>query len=153
MRGLYFDELQVGGTYKTGGITITEDSIIEFALKYDPQYFHIDREAAKKSIFEELVASGFQIYALSFRVIYDSGFLLHNLGGNAADELRWLKTVKAGDTLSVNMEVIELRPLSSRPDRGLVRMKYVAVNQLDEPVLSYLMPHFFKRKTDAPAGE
>ncbi len=152
MRGLYFDEMKIGGAYKSGGLTITEESIIDFGLKYDPQYFHIDREAAKKSIFKELVASGFQIYALSFRLIYDSGFLLHNLGGNAADELRWHKTVKGGDTLSVNMEVAELRPLASRPDRGMVRMKNTVVNQLDEPVLTYLMVHFFKRKPEAPAG-
>jgi acyl dehydratase len=152
MRGKYFDELKVGDSHKTGGVTITEDAIIDFGLRYDPQYFHIDREASRKSIFGGLVASGFQVFAFSFRVIYDSGVLEHNLGGNAADELRWEKTVKAGDTLSVKMEVAELRPLSSRPDRGLVRMKYTAVNQADETVLTYLMVHFFKRTAGAAAG-
>lgn len=146
MRGHYFDEIKVGDTAKTGGVTITEEAIIDFGLKYDPQYFHIDREASKKSIFGDLVASGFHLFALSFRLIYDSGVLLRNLGGNAADEVRWLKTVKAGETISVNMEVAELKPLSSRPDQGMVRIKYSAVNQADEPVMTFLLTHFFQRK-------
>lgn len=149
MQGCYFDDLKVGDTFVTTGLTITEDAIIDFGLKYDPQYFHIDQEAARKSIFGELVASGFQLLALSFRLIYDSGVLEHNLGGNAADEVRWVKTVKAKETISVKGEYVELKPLSSRPDRGMVRIKYTVVNQADEPVTTYILTHFFKRRTDA----
>ncbi len=151
MQGRYFDELKVGETFETGGVTITEEAIIEFGLKYDPQYFHINREASRKSIFGELVASGFQLLALSFRLIYDSGVLEHNLGGNAADEVRWLKTVKAGETISVNGEYVELKPLSSRPDRGMVKVKYTIVNQVGEAVTTYILTHFFKRQTDTVA--
>ena len=149
MRGKYFDELKVGDTFRSSGVSLTEDAIIEFALKYDPQYFHMDREASRKSIFGELVASGFQIFALSFRLIFDSGILEQNLGGNAADEVRWLTTVKAKDTISVKGEVTELKPLSSRPDRGMVKIKYTVVNQDDEPVMAYILTHFYKLRTDA----
>lgn len=148
MRGKYFDELKVGDTFKSTGVSLTDDAIVEFSLKYDPQYFHLDREAARKSIFGELVASGFQILALSFRLVYDSGILEQNLGGNAADEVRWLKTVSGKDTISVNGEVTELKPLSSRPDRGMVKIKYTVVNQNEEPVTSYILTHFYKRRTD-----
>jgi acyl dehydratase len=149
MRGKWFDELTVGDSFRSTGISLTEDTIIEFSLKYDPQYFHLDREAADKSIFGELVASGFQILALSFRLIYDSGILEKNLGGNAADEVRWLKTVSGKDTISVVGEVTELKPLSSRPDRGMVKIKYTVVNQHNEPVTTYILTHFFKRRTEA----
>lgn len=148
MRGKYFDELKVGDTFKSTGVSLTDDAIVEFSLKYDPQYFHLDREAARKSLFGELVASGFQILALSFRLVYDSGILEQNLGGNAADEVRWLKTVSGKDTISVNGEVTELKPLSSRPDRGMVKIKYTVVNQNEEPVTSYILTHFYKRRTD-----
>jgi acyl dehydratase len=151
MQGRYFDELKVGDKFATTGLTITEDAIIEFGLKYDPQYFHINREASRKSIFGELVASGFQLLALSFRLIYDSGVLEHNLGGNAADEVRWLKTVKGGETISVSGEFVELKPLASRPDRGMVKIKYTVVNQANEPVTTYILTHFFKRQAEGAA--
>lgn len=146
MRSPYFDDLKVGDTFKTPGVTITDEAIIDFALKYDPQYFHMDREASQKSIFGGLVASGFQLLALSFRLIFDSGLLVNNLGGNAADEVRWVKTVKAMDTISVIAEVVELKPLASKPDRGMVKFKYNVVNQSGESVTTYILTQFFKRK-------
>lgn len=146
--GRYFDELKLGDAFTTPGVTMTEDAIIDFGLKYDPQYFHIDVEASRKSMFGELLASGFQLLALSFRLIFDSGVLEHNLGGNAADEVRWLKPVKARDTITVRGEITELKPLASRPDRGMVRIKYTTVNQGGEPVMTFYLTHFFRRKTD-----
>jgi len=142
----YFDDLAIGDQFETPGITITLDSIIEFSLRYDPQYFHLDQVAAENSVFGGLLASGFQLLALSFRLVFDSGLLRHNLGGNAADEVRWLKPVKAMDTIRVQAEVAELRPLSSRPDRGMVRFKYTAVNQHGEVVMTYLLTQFMKRR-------
>lgn len=142
----YFDDLHVGDQYRTPGITITTEAIIEFALKYDPQYFHLDKEASAASIFGELVASGFQLLALSFRLVFDSGLLRHNLGGNAADEVRWLNTVKAMDTVHVIAEVAELKPLASKPDRGMVRFKYTMMNQHGEAVTSFLLTQFMKRR-------
>lgn len=151
MRSPYFDDLKVGDSFKTPGVTITDEAIIDFSLKYDPQYFHIDREAARKSIFGDLVASGFQILALGFRLTFDSGLLVNNLGGNAADEVRWTKTVKAMETISVVAEVIELKPLASKPDRGMVKFKYTVVNQAAEPVMTYILTQFFKRRGETAA--
>lgn len=149
LRSPWFDDLEVGQRYKTPGVTITDEAIIDFSLKYDPQYFHLDREAAQKSIFGGLVASGFQILALAFRLVFDSGLLVNNLGGNAADEVRWLKTVKAMQTITVSGEIIELKALASKPDRGMVRIKYTVFNQADEPVTSFILTHFFKRRATA----
>ncbi|MBN9048572.1 MAG: MaoC family dehydratase [Rhizobiales bacterium] len=151
MRSPYFDDLKVGDIFKTPGVTITDEAIIDFSLKYDPQYFHMDREAAQKSIFGGLVASGFQILALGFRLTFDSGLLVNNLGGNAADEVRWVKTVKAMETISVVAEVVELKPLASKPDRGMVKFKYTIVNQAGEPVTTYILTQFFKRRVETAA--
>lgn len=140
-----FDDLEIGYSFTTRGLTITEDAIIEFGLKYDPQFFHIDVEASRKSIFGELVASGFQLLAFAFRLILDSGKLDHNLGGNAADEVRWVKPVKARETIAVRGEVVELKPLASRMDRGMVKIKYTMFNQAEETVMSFILTHFFKR--------
>lgn len=140
-----FDDLEIGYSFTTRGLTITEDAIIEFGLKYDPQFFHIDLEASRKSIFGELVASGFQLLAFAFRLILDSGKLDHNLGGNAADEVRWVKPVKARETIAVRGEVVELKPLASRMDRGMVKIKYTMFNQAEETVMSFILTHFFKR--------
>jgi len=107
----------------------------------------MDREAARNSIFGGLVASGFQIVALAFRLAFDSGLLVHNLGGNAADEVRWTKTVKAMDTIKVVVEVVELKPLASRPDRGMVKFKYIVMNQGDEIVTTFILTQFMKRRT------
>lgn len=149
VRSPFFDDLKVGDKFKTPGVTITDEAIIDFSLKFDPQYFHMDREAATNSIFGGLVASGFQILALGFRVVFDSGLLVNNLGGNAMDEVRWVKTVKAMDTIKVVAEVVELKPLASRPDRGMVKFKYVVLNQADEVVTTFIMTQFMKRNVEA----
>lgn len=146
-RSPYFDDLNVGDRFNTPGVTITDEAIIDFSLKYDPQYFHMDREAATNSIFGGLVASGFQILALAFWLVFDSGLLVNNLGGNAADEVRWVKTVKAMETIKVVAEVVELKPLSSRPDRGMVKFKYIVMNQADETVTTFILTQFMKRRS------
>jgi acyl dehydratase len=72
--------------------------------------------------------------------------LVNNLGGNAADEVRWVKTVKAMDTIKVVAEVVELKPLASRPDRGMVKLKYIVMNQADEIVTTFILTQFMKCK-------
>ncbi len=151
MRSPFFDDLKLGDQFKTPGVTLTDEAIIDFALKYDPQYFHLDREASAKSIFGGLVASGFQLLALAWRLVFDSGLLVHNLGGNAADEVRWTKTVKAMDTISVIAEVVEIKALASRPDRGMVKFKYTVVNQNGETVTAFVITQFMKRRNEATA--
>jgi acyl dehydratase len=147
MGGRYLDDFSVGERLVTGSATITEAMILEFAGAYDPQPFHLDPEAAKGSIYGGLIASGFQTLALGFRLVWESGFLLGgSLGSPGFDALRWLKPVRPGDTLEVAGEVTEVRPSTSKPDRGLIRVAYRYLNQRGEEVLTFTAMHLIGRR-------
>ena len=150
MPELYFDDFKVGAKFTSAAKTITDDMIVEFAKVYDPQPFHIDPAAATRSHFGGLIASGFQTLAFGFRLFYDTGVLsAASMGSPGFDELRWLKPVRPGDTLRVEMEVVESRPSQSKPDRGIMRAAYKYLNQKGEAVLTYTAMHLLRRK---PAG-
>ncbi|MBF9058480.1 acyl dehydratase [Rhodobacterales bacterium HKCCSP123] len=146
--GKYFDDLSVGETFETGGITLTESAIVDFALTYDPQPFHVNRVAATGSIFGGLIASGFQTLAMTFRLFRDTGVLTGtNLGGHGMDEVRWLAPVRPGDTIRARVTVERMTPSRSKPDRGVVRFRYRTYNQDDVEVLSAVMDHVMARRT------
>lgn len=148
MGGRYFDDLSVGDTFETGGITLTESSIVDFALTYDPQPFHVNRVAATESIFGGLIASGFQTLAMTFRLFRDTGILTGtNLGGHGMDEVRWLAPVRPGDTIRARVTVERMTPSRSKPDRGVVRFRYRTYNQDDVEVLGVVMDHVMARRT------
>ncbi|HXP30804.1 MAG TPA: MaoC family dehydratase [Stellaceae bacterium] len=132
----YFEDFAVGERLTTRGVTMTESMILDFALVHDPQPFHIDVEAARQSNYGGLIASGFQTLALSFRMLWDSGCLTASMGSPGWDELRWLKPVRAGDTIHVEIEVLEKQPSRSKPDRGVMRVIFRSFNQHGEEVLS-----------------
>ncbi|MDE1967629.1 MAG: MaoC family dehydratase [Alphaproteobacteria bacterium] len=143
----YFDDFKVGDKFATATKTVTQDMIVEFAKVYDPQLFHLDPVAAKQTHFGGLIASGFQTLALGFRLIWDTGiFAASSMGSPGFDDLRWLKPVRPGDTLRVEMEVTESRPSQSKPDRGIVRGAYRYVNQNGEAVLTFNSMHLLKRR-------
>tara|TARA_R110002167_G_scaffold15034_10_gene60543 strand:+ start:1014 stop:1466 length:453 start_codon:yes stop_codon:yes gene_type:complete len=143
----YLDDFSLGERFVTPGITLTESEIIDFAMKYDPQAFHLDINAAADSLFGGLIGSGFQTLALSFRLFIQSGMLAAcSMGSPGIDELRWLAPVRPGDTLHTEVEVLEVKPSVSKPDRGILRMRYVAINQHGDQVLSYIINHFLKRR-------
>jgi acyl dehydratase len=147
MEDRYFDDFSVGERFSTRGITVTESAIIDFATRYDPQPFHIDIEAAKASNYGGLIASGFQTLALGFRMVLETGiFRASSMGSPGFDELRWLKPVRPGDTLHTEFEVMEKKPSSSKPDRGILRIAYRIKNQKDEEVLTFLSMHLLKRR-------
>jgi acyl dehydratase len=147
MAELYFEDFKVGDKFVTPGKTLAEKEIIDFARVYDPQAFHLDPAAAKKTIYGGLIASGFQTLAFGFRLVYDTGILTAaSMGSPGLDELRWLKPVRPGDTLHVEMEVTESRPSQSKPDRGIMRAAYRYLNQNGEAVLTYTAMHLLKRK-------
>ena len=153
--GKYLDDLSVGDTFETGGITLTEGGIVDFALVHDPQPFHVDKVAATESIFGALIASGFQTIALTFRLVRDTGVLTGtNLGGHGMDEVRWLAPVYSGDTIRACVTVEAITPSRSKPDRGTVRFRYRSYNQDDVEVLSLTMDHVMaRRKTgERPSG-
>jgi acyl dehydratase len=143
----YFDDFAAGEKFTTRGVTLTESMIIDFALTYDPQPFHIDVEAAKQSNYGGLIASGFHTLALGFRMVLETGvFRAASMGSPGFDELRWLKPVRPGDTLHTELEVVDKKPSSSKPDRGIMRVAYRIKNQQGEDVLTFLSMHLLKRK-------
>ena len=147
MADRYFDDFKVGDKFATATKTVTEDMIVGFAKVYDPQPFHIDPAAAKHTHFGGLIASGFQTLAIGFRLIWDTGILAAaSMGSPGFDELRWLRPVRPGDTLRVEMEVVESRPSQSKPDRGIMRGAYRYLNQSDEAVLTYTAMHLLRRR-------
>lgn len=143
----YFDDFKVGDRFTTAAKTITETMIVDFAKVYDPQPFHLDPVAAKQTLYGGLIASGFQTLALGFRLIWDTGILAAaSMGSPGFDELRWLKPVRPGDMLRVELEVIESRPSRSKSDRGIMRGAYRYLNQNGEAVLTYTAMHLLKRR-------
>ena len=147
MTARYLEDFRVGDRFSTGNATITEAMILDFARLYDPQPFHTDAEAAAKTIYGGLIASGFQTLALGFRLVWDTGIIAaSSMGSPGFDELRWLKPVKPGDTLRVEAEIVEQTPSRSKPDRGIVRIAYRYLNQRDEAVLTFTAMHLLRRR-------
>ena len=147
MGSQWFEDFEVGQRFVSQGVTFTEASIIDFATRYDPQRFHIDREAAAHTPFGGIVASGFQTLALSFRMFFELGAIRESgIGAPGIEELRWTAPVRPGDTLHAEVEVIELRPSRSKPDRGIVRMRYAARNQRGETVMTLIVPQIVSRR-------
>lgn len=147
MADRYFDDFKVGDKFATATETVTEEMIVGFAKLYDPQPFHLDPAAAKHSIYGGLIASGFQTLAIGFRLVWDTGILAAaSMGSPGFDELRWLMPVRPGDTLRIEMEVVESRPSQSKPDRGIVRGAYRYLNQNGEAVLTYTAMHLLRRR-------
>jgi acyl dehydratase len=131
---LYFEDLHVSQRLLSGTHRIDEAQIRAFAEQFDPQPFHLDAEAAKATLFEGLVASGWHTAAVSMRLLVTSG--LPFAGGivGAGGEIAWPRPVRPGAVLQVESEVLELRPSRSRPDRGVATVRSETRNQFGEVV-------------------
>jgi acyl dehydratase len=148
----FLDDLAAGDKFVTGGVTLTESGIIGFALTYDPQPFHLDAAAAAESIYGGLIASGFQVVALAFRLFIQSGMLAgSSMGSPGIDELRWFAPARPGDTLHAEVEVLAVTPSKSKVDRGIARLRYTMLNQRREAVSSFIVNHLLLRRP-APGG-
>ncbi len=124
--------------YEFGPIVMDEKAMIDFASQYDPQVFHTDPEAAKKTSFGGLVASGWHSVVLATQLLVDHYFSrLANLGSPGVDELRWLKLVRPGDELSVRLTILEVRPSESKADRGVVKGLVEVLNKAGEAVTTW----------------
>lgn len=144
---MYFDDLPVGFTHETESQTLSEDEIIDFAKKYDPQPFHIDKAAAAGSIYGGIIASGFQTLIVAFDLILESNVWREaSMGSPGLDELRWKLPVRPGDSLRVKMTVTASEPSKSRPDRGRTTIFYEILNQKNEIVSSYYAMQLLKRR-------
>ena len=135
----YFEDYVQGSVHDFGQALVSEEEIIEFARRYDPQDFHVDPAKALQTRFGGLIASGWLTCGLMMRM-YSDHYLTRNasLASPGLDEVRWLAPVRPGDTLSMRVTVVEARRSASKPDRGLVRSKIEVLNQRGEVVMSML---------------
>jgi acyl dehydratase len=133
---LYLEDLQSGQRFYSGSIGISAEQIIAFATQFDPQPFHLDVQAATASIFQGLVASGWHTAALTMRLLVDGGLPIAGGAIGTGGEIAWPRPTRPGDVLSVESEILEIRPSRSKPDRGMVTAKCETRNQHGEIVQS-----------------
>lgn len=149
---LYLEDFTPGMVVEAGARTVTAEEIVAFARDFDPQPFHLDAEAGRKTHFGGLVASGWHTTALMMRILVDEVLSPEtSLGSPGIDELRWLRPVRPGDTLRVRVTVLEEpRRSRSRPEMGIVRQRMEVLNQDGEAVMSLLAQGMFRAR-QAPA--
>lgn len=137
MPRLHFEDFKVGQVIPLGTRYVTAEEIVEFARQFDPQPFHLDEIAGERSIYGGLIASGWHTCAMVMRMACDTYLLDSSSSGSPGfDELRWLKPVRAGDTIRAEFEVVEILPSRTRPDRGLVVADWRVFNQHDELLMT-----------------
>jgi acyl dehydratase len=161
----YFEDIQVGETSELGRHTFTAEDIKSFAARFDPQPFHLDEAAAARSHFGALCASGWHTACVWMRLLIDyrrredeerraRGEAVAQLGPSPGfRDMRWIKPVFAGDTISYGTEVVETRPLNSRPDWGMIFVRNTGVNQRGEPVISFISSAFVERRVLGTGGQ
>jgi acyl dehydratase len=131
---LYLEDLRVGQRFVSGTHRIDAEQIRAFAEQFDPQPFHLDAEAAKATLFEGLVASGWHTAAITMRLLVESGLPIAGGIIGAGAEITWPNPTRPGDVLQVGSEVLELRPSRSRPDRDVVTVRSETRDQSGEVV-------------------
>ena len=146
----YFEDLQVGAKTEFGIYKVTREEMLEFARKYDPQPFHLSDEAAAKTHFGRIAASGWHTAAMVMSVIARKVMEQEQagLGSPGIDDLRWKKPVYPGDTLTVRGTIIEKTPSRSKPGIGSFRTETVITNQNDEVVMSFTSIVLIRRRPD-----
>ena len=157
----YFEDIKIGDRRETGSFTFTADEIKAFALQFDPQPFHLDEEAGRKSVFGGLAASGWHVAAIYMKLTVassqrDAAERLARgekpvVSGPSPGfrELKWSKPVLAGDTLAYASEVVATRALESRPEWGLVNFYNTGINQRGELAFSFIASAFVTRRPAA----
>ena len=134
----YFEDIAVGAKQAFGRYEVTRAEVLEFARKYDSQPFHLDDEAAARTHFGRLSASGWHTCAMTMAMLVENmkRHAQAGLGSPGVEDLRWLKPVYPGDTLRCESEVLEKRRSRSRPEMGIFKSRLKVFNQNDEPVLA-----------------
>ena len=145
---IYFEDLEVGAETLFGHYDVTREEVLEFARKYDPQPFHLSDEAAAKTHFGRLAASGWHTAAMTMAVIVRAitAEPLAGLGSPGVDELRWLKPVHPGDRLTVRGKILEKTPSRSKPDLGSIRTQTIVTNQNGVDVMRYTSIVLMRRR-------
>ncbi len=135
--GLSFEDMEVGKTFEIGEHTFTREEIIGFAEQFDPQPFHISDEGAAASPYGTLIASGWHTCSVMMGLLVRNAFAgSTSMGSPGIDDIRWLKPVRAGDTIRMLNTVLERRVSASKPDRGIVSTQWEGINQHGETVIT-----------------
>ena len=151
MTDRYYEDFKVGDRFVSGGMTMTEAGIIDFARQWDPQPFHVDVEFANKWTFGGLIASGLHTMSVTLKLWLEQGvFRTASLGSPGIGEVQFPRPVRPGDTLRLNTEIIEVRPSRSKPDRGIIRIRNVTTNQNGQVVQTFFALVLARRR---PAAE
>lgn len=135
MGNKFFEDFNIGDIFKSGPYDVTTEEIKEFAGKYDPQPFHLDEQAAEKSIFKGLAASGWHTAAMSMNLLVralppiEGGMI-----GKSIEKMQWHRPVRPGDSLHYECEILNMRPSVSKPNLGVIKGKSTTYNQNNEPV-------------------
>lgn len=136
----YFEDIEVGTRASFGDYPVTRDEVVAFAGKYDPQPFHLSDEAAAKTHFGRLSASGWHTCAMTMAMLVEhlKANAQAGLGSPGIDELRWLKPVYPGDRLRCESEVLKKRRSASRPEMGIFKSRMSVLNQDDIVVMTFV---------------
>jgi acyl dehydratase len=150
---LHWEDFRVGDVTELGTVDVTEEDVIAFATRFDPQPFHVDPEAAKQSLFGGLIASGWHTTAL-FMSLFVRGFLLDSasLGSPGVEAIRWTAPVRPGDTLTGRVTVTASQPSATNPSRGTVTTASEVFNQRGELVMTLSARGHFARRTPAESS-
>ena len=133
----YFEDYEPGEVYEFGPISVNEDDIVEFGRRFDPQVFHTDPQAARQTMYNGLIASGWHTASLMMRLFVDHYLsAVASLGSPGVDELRWLNPVRSGDSLRLRVTVSNTKRSRSKPDRGVLFSFIEMLNQKHEVVMS-----------------
>lgn len=148
-QALYLEDLKVGQRFTSGVYHMDENRMKAFAAEFDPQPFHLDEAAAQNSLFRGLAASGWHTAAATMRLVVTGGLPLAGgiigLGG----EITWSKPTRAGDTLRVESEILEILPSRSKPNQGLVKVRCATLNQHGEEVQVLIAKLLVLRRTES----
>jgi acyl dehydratase len=147
---LHWEDFRAGDVTELGTVEVTEEDVIAFASRFDPQPFHVDPEAAKASPFGGLIASGWHTTAL-FMGLFVRGILLDSasLGSPGVESIRWTAPVRPGDTLTARVTVRDSQPSATNPRRGTVTTASAVFNQNGELVMTLIARGHFARRTPA----
>src|SRR5206468_809046 len=120
----YLEDFAVGQVYRSNRLQVDKEQILAFASQFDPQPYHLDEEAARKSVFKGLAASGWHTAAMTMRLLVESEFRpADGILGVGFEELSWPRPVRPGDELRLESEVLEVRLSKLRSNRGLIRLR------------------------------
>jgi acyl dehydratase len=145
---IYFEDIEIGRETEFGRYEVTREEVLDFARKYDPQPFHLSDEAAARTHFGRLAASGWHTCAMTMAVIARKvvGEEQAGLGSPGVDELRWLKPVYPGDTLTVTGRILEKTPSRSKPNLGSFRTQTIVTNQEGASVMRFTSIVLIRRR-------